>query len=75
MTNLRITVGGRTHTAQLADTPPARALVEQLPLTLTFSDLNRVEKIAQLPRALPMDGVPAGARPGRRRHRLLRPLR
>ncbi len=48
MTPIRITVDGRTHTAQLADNPTARALVDQLPLTLTFRDFNRVEKIAKL---------------------------
>ncbi len=34
-----------------------------LPITLTFRDFNGVEKIAQLPRALTMDGVPEGDDP------------
>jgi hypothetical protein len=63
VTNIRITVDGRTFTAQLADNPTARDLVDQLPLTLRFRDFNRVEKIAELPRPLTMDGVPAGADP------------
>ena len=32
-------------------------------LTLQFRDFNRVEKIAELPRPLTIDGVPAGADP------------
>ena len=63
MTNIRITVDDRTFTAQLADNATARDLVDQLPLTLRFRDFNRVEKIAELPRPLTMDGVPAGADP------------
>jgi hypothetical protein len=63
MTKILITTRDRTITAQLADNPTARDLVDQLPLTLRFRDFNRVEKIAELPRALTMDGVPAGADP------------
>jgi hypothetical protein len=43
--------------------PTARALADQLPLTLAFRDLNGVEKVAQLPRPLTTDGVPEGADP------------
>ena len=63
MTNIRITVNDQTFTAQFADNPTARDLVDQLPLTLRFRDFNRVEKIASLPRRLTMDGVPAGDDP------------
>lgn len=63
VTVIRITVNDQTFTAQLADHPTARDLVDQLPLTLRFRDFNRVEKIAQLPRPLTMDGVPAGDDP------------
>jgi hypothetical protein len=63
MTTIRITIGGETVTAQLADNPTARDLIEQLPLTLLFRDFNGVEKIAELPRPLTTDGVPAGADP------------
>jgi hypothetical protein len=63
VTNILINLGDRTFTAQLADNPTARDLVDQLPLTLRFRDFNRVEKIAELPRPLTMDGVPAGADP------------
>ena len=63
MTTIRVTVEGQTRTAQLADNPTARALADQLPLTLNFRDFNRVEKIAKLPRPLTTTGVPAGADP------------
>jgi hypothetical protein len=50
-------------TARLDDNSTARDLVGQLPLTLTFRDFNRVEKIAALPRTLSTNEVPAGADP------------
>jgi len=63
MTPVRIIVEGQTLTAQLADNPTARDLVDQLPLTLAFRDFNGVEKVANLPRPLTTEGVPAGADP------------
>ena len=64
MTNIRILIAGQPPVeAQLADNPTARDLAEQLPTTLTFRDLNRVEKIAKLPRPLTTDGVPEGDDP------------
>ncbi|MBK8460906.1 MAG: hypothetical protein IPL43_12545 [Micropruina sp.] len=60
---ITITVGDRTYSATLANNPTAHDLAAQLPLTLTFRDFNRVEKIAPLPRPLSMQGVPAGADP------------
>jgi len=43
--------------------PTARALLDQLPLTLAFRDFNRVEKIAKLPKPLTTESVPVGADP------------
>jgi hypothetical protein len=63
VTDIRIIIGDQTFTAQLADNPTARDLLDQLPLTLRFRDFNGVEKIAKLPRPLTMDGVPAGDDP------------
>jgi hypothetical protein len=60
---VRITVAEQTMTVQLADNPTAGDLIDQLPLTLTFNDFNRVEKVAELPHPLTMDGVPAGDDP------------
>jgi hypothetical protein len=62
-TDIRMFVAGRPVRARLADNPTARALADQLPLTLGFRDLNGVEKVAQLPQPLTTDGVPEGADP------------
>jgi hypothetical protein len=63
VTTIRITIDNRPITAQLADNLTAQALADQLPLTLTFRDLNRVEKIAELPTPLTTEGVPEGDDP------------
>jgi hypothetical protein len=62
-TAITMTTGGRVITATLHDNPAATALVEQLPLTLTFDDFNSVEKTARLPSPLPMQGMPEGDDP------------
>jgi hypothetical protein len=58
-----VIIGDAILTGRLWDNATARDLIAQLPLTLTFHDFNGVEKIAQLPRKLSMDGVPAGDDP------------
>ena len=63
VTSLTLTVDGRTVTARLDDNPTAAHLVRLLPLTLRFSDVNGVEKVATLPEPLTMQGVPRGADP------------
>jgi hypothetical protein len=62
-TPIRITFGETVLTARLRDNATARDLAAQLPLTLTFSDFNNVEKIAPLPRELSLEGVPEGDDP------------
>ena len=62
-TLIRVIIGNTILTGRLWNNPTARDLIAQLPLTLTFRDFNSVEKIAQLPRKLSMDGVPAGDDP------------
>jgi hypothetical protein len=62
-TPIRVTFGDTVLTARLFDNATARDLVAQLPLTLTFSDLNHVEKTAPVPRELSLDGAPEGADP------------
>ena len=62
-TPIRVIVGDTVLTGRLWDNATARDLIAQLPLTLIFRDFNAVEKIAQLPRKLSMDGVPAGDDP------------
>ncbi|MEH7096947.1 cyclophilin-like fold protein [Neobacillus vireti] len=48
MKNLNIRVGDKTFTATLEDNDTAKALVEQLPLTVDMSDLNNNEKYNNL---------------------------
>ena len=43
-TPVRIVIGDTVVTAELWDNAPAQALADRLPLTLTFSDLNAVER-------------------------------
>jgi hypothetical protein len=62
-TPIRITFGETVLTARLYDNATARDLAAQLPLTLTFRDLNNVEKTAPLPRELSLDGAPEGDDP------------
>jgi hypothetical protein len=62
-TPIRITFGDTVLTARLYDNATARDLAAQLSLTLTFSDLNNVEKIAPLPRELSLEGAPEGDDP------------
>lgn len=63
MSNIRMVIDGQPVSAQLFDNPTARDLAGQLPLSLSFRDLNQVEKIAKLPRPLTMEGVPEGDDP------------
>jgi hypothetical protein len=62
-TPIRVIVGDQTFSAELYDNPTARDLADQLPLSLTMDDLNRLEKTGSLPRALTTDGVPSGSDP------------
>lgn len=62
-TAVTITFGDIVLSGELWDNPTAQDLMSLLPLDLTFSDYNALEKTAPLPRALTMDGVPAGADP------------
>lgn len=62
-TPIRVTIGDTVLTGRLWDNATARDLIAQLPLRLTFSDLNNLEKIARLPRQLSTDGVPEGDDP------------
>src|SRR5919112_6374798 len=62
-TPIRITFDDTVLAARLYNNATARDLAAQLPLTLTFSDFNNVEKIAPLPRELSLDGAPKGDDP------------
>jgi hypothetical protein len=65
-TPIQVIIGDTVLTGRLWDNATARDLIAQLPLTLTFSDFNRLEKIAPLPRKLSTNGVPAGDDPSPR---------
>lgn len=62
-TQIQVIIGDTVLTGRLWDNATARDLIAQLPLTLTFSDFNNLEKIASLPRKLSIEGVPAGDDP------------
>ncbi|WP_204836957.1 cyclophilin-like fold protein [Mycobacteroides salmoniphilum] len=63
MATIHIVIAGQTISAHLYDNPTARELAQRLPMTLTFRDFNRLEKIASLPEPLTTQGVPAGDDP------------
>jgi hypothetical protein len=60
LTPITIQIDGETVTATLSGNAAARSLIEQLPLTLSFSDYGGKEKTAELPEPLSLDGAPAG---------------
>jgi hypothetical protein len=55
-TRVRITVGGKSVVATLANNEAARDFASLLPLTLEMNDLFRREKFAPLPRAISEQG-------------------
>ena len=57
---IRITVDDHTLHARLHDNPAARSLLEQLPLTLEFSDYGRQEVLAEPLQTLATNGMPSG---------------
>jgi hypothetical protein len=59
-TPVTIRIDGGTVTGTLSGNATARFLIDQLPLTLSFSDYGGQEKLAELPGPLSLDGVPAG---------------
>jgi hypothetical protein len=60
---VRVTFAGRVMTGRLFSNAAGDDLVSLLPLTLTFRDLNGVEKLARLPRKLSVEGMPEGDDP------------
>ncbi|OLO04990.1 hypothetical protein BTW07_06750 [Salinicola socius] len=57
---MQMTVNDRRFSISLADTAAAKEFAEMLPLSIEMGDLNRNEKHAELPRALPTNA----SRPG-----------
>ena len=62
-TPVRVIIGETVLTGRLFNNATANDLASQLPLTLTFRDLNGVEKISPLPRKLSVDTMPRGDDP------------
>lgn len=58
--NLKITVGGRTFSATLADNAAAKAFAGLLPMTVTMTEYNGNEKFYDLPQHLPTDSYRPG---------------
>ncbi|MEU6443142.1 cyclophilin-like fold protein [Streptomyces sp. NPDC047046] len=62
-TPIRIRIGDQTLDATVWDNATGRALLEQLPLTLSFKDLNGEEKVGHVDHQLTMNGMPDGDDP------------
>ena len=61
--NIQITIGDQTFAATVQESPAARDLIAQLPVTVEMTDHGGVEKTAPLPRPLSLEGQPEGADP------------
>lgn len=60
-TPIRIEIdGSETLESTLYDNPATQDLIDQLPLTLDFSDYGRQEVLAEPPQPLTMEGMPSG---------------
>ncbi|MBB3038071.1 cyclophilin-like fold protein [Hoyosella altamirensis] len=57
---IRIVIGDQTLDAKLWNNPAAQSLIDQLPLTLDFSDYGGQEVLATPPQPLTMEGMPSG---------------
>ncbi|ONH51100.1 hypothetical protein CcI49_36320 [Frankia sp. CcI49] len=62
-TLIRIVIDGQVLDGRLWDNAPGRDLPSRLPVTLTFGDLSRQEKIGHLEQLLSMESMPAGDDP------------
>lgn len=63
MESIRLRFNGETVTANLETGEAVVAFRALLPLTLNLTDYNATEKIADLPKRLPIAGAPAGIDP------------
>ncbi|PPG28795.1 hypothetical protein C5E10_12995 [Pseudoclavibacter sp. RFBG4] len=60
-TNITISMGDVTVRGVLNESATSADLLTQLPLELSFEDFGGQEKIATLPRALSLEGMPSGS--------------
>jgi len=61
--NIRLIVGEQTATATLYDNATARDFASLLPLSLTMTDYDTIERVSNLPRKLSTQGAPDGMAP------------
>lgn len=57
---LIVTIGSKSFTATLDDSPATNTLLAMLPLTMDMTELNGNEKYFQLPTPLPTDAASPG---------------
>ena len=60
---IRLMVGEQVATATLYDNATARDFASLLPLTLTMTDYDTIERVSDLPRKLSTQGAPEGMAP------------
>jgi hypothetical protein len=60
---IRLIVGGQVATATLYDNATARDFASLLPLSLTLTDYDTIERVADLPRKLSTQGASEGMTP------------
>lgn len=60
---VRLLFNGQEAVVSLSDNPASRDFIALLPLTMTFEDYNRTEKISTLPRKLNINGAPSSCDP------------
>lgn len=60
---IRLVVGEQVATATLYDNATARDLASLLPLSLTMTDYDTIERVSALPRKLSTQGAPEGMAP------------
>lgn len=63
MLRIHVIVGNETLSATVDDTRAGRDFARLLPLELTLSDYNGIEKVADLPRGIDSGGAPASYTP------------
>lgn len=59
-TKIKMTVDGEEIIATMYDNPTSQDFMSRIPLTLTFEDHNRTEKISYLPNTLTTEEAPDG---------------
>jgi len=60
---IRLVVSGQVATATLYDNATARDFASLLPLSLSMSDYDTIERVSDLPRKLSTQGAPEGMAP------------